>query len=49
MTPRRAVLLVGSARPSGTSTSEALGRSLLRRLEAAGVEAQVFAATRCLH
>ncbi len=48
MSARTAVLLVGSARPSGTSTSEALGRSLLRRLEPAGVEARVFPATRCL-
>ncbi len=45
----RTVLLVGSARPSGTSTSEALGRSLLRRLEPAGEEAQVFLVARCRH
>ncbi len=47
MSPRRAVLLVGSAKPSGTSTSEALGRSLLRRLEAGGVEARVFLFAHC--
>lgn len=35
---RRAVLWVGSAKPSGTSTSEAFGRALLRRLEARGWE-----------
>ncbi len=42
MSARAAVLLVGSARPSGTSTSEALGRSLLRRLVAAGFAGRVF-------
>ena len=49
MSARRAVLLVGSARPTGTSTSEALGRSFLRRLESAGVESQVFFASHCRH
>ena len=34
---RRAVLWVGSARPSGTSTSEALGTALTRRLETRGL------------
>ena len=33
MTIARAVLLVGSAKPAGTSTSEALGRYLFARLE----------------
>ncbi len=42
MSARRAVLLVGSAKPSGASTSEALGRSLLRRLEAGGIETRTF-------
>ena len=37
MTIQRAVLLVGSAKPAGTSTSEALGDYLLRRLEDRGV------------
>ncbi len=47
MSARRAVLLVGSAKPSGTSTSEALGRSLLHRLETAGVKTRVFLASHC--
>ncbi len=47
MSPRRAVLLVGSAKPSGTSSSEALGRSLRRRLEAGGGEARVVLVARC--
>lgn len=37
MKPLRAVLLVGSAKPSGTSTSESLGRFLFDRLDRAGV------------
>ncbi len=47
MSARRAVLLVGSAKPSGTSTSEALGRSLLRRLDSAGMETRVFLVSHC--
>lgn len=47
MSAPRAVLLVGSARPSGTSTSEALGRALLRRLEAGGAETRIFFASHC--
>lgn len=47
MSARTAVLLVGSAKPAGTSTSEALGRSLLRRLETAGVATRVFLASHC--
>jgi multimeric flavodoxin WrbA len=35
--PQRALLLVGSAKPRGASTSEALGRELLARLEARGL------------
>ncbi len=42
MSARRAVLLIGSARPRGESTSEALGRYLLQRLEPAGFESQVI-------
>lgn len=36
-----AVLLVGSARPAGESTSESLGRYLLERLEAGGATTEV--------
>ncbi len=43
------VLLVGSARPTGSSTSEALGRYLLRRLEAAGAASSVFHVSHCRH
>jgi multimeric flavodoxin WrbA len=35
--PRRALLLVGSAKPRGTSTSEALGHEMLGRLKARGI------------
>lgn len=45
MSARRAVLLVGSARPRGESTSEALGRYLLARLQSAGWEAEVLFAS----
>lgn len=41
MTIRRAVVLIGSAKPAGTSTSESLARFLTGRLEAAGVEVLV--------
>ena len=37
MTPARALLLVGSAKPSGTSTSESLGRYLFDRLAQRGL------------
>lgn len=47
MSARRAVLLVGSARPRGTSTSEALGGYLLDRLAAGGFETDVFHVGRC--
>lgn len=40
--PIRAVLLVGSAKPEGASTSEALGRYLLDRLAAEGGSTQLF-------
>jgi hypothetical protein len=42
MTIARAVLLVGSAKPSGTSTSEALGRYLCGRLAERGVATTVL-------
>ena len=42
MTLGRATLLVGSPRPRGTSTSEALGRYLLGSLERAGVATEVL-------
>ena len=35
--PRRALLLVGSAKPRGISTSETLGHELLARLDARGI------------
>ena len=38
---RRTVLVVGSAKPRGTSTSEALGRALLNHLADRGAEAVV--------
>ncbi len=47
MSARRAVLLVGSARPSGTGNSEALGAYLLARLAEDGMEAEVFHVARC--
>jgi multimeric flavodoxin WrbA len=37
--PRRATVLVGSAKPGGTSTSEALAESLVTRLGMHGIEA----------
>jgi len=42
MTIAKAVLLVGSAKPAGTSTSEALGRYLFARLAERGVAATVL-------
>ncbi len=42
----RALLLIGSAKPSGSSTSEALGRYLVERLEARGVVTEVVPVTR---
>lgn len=38
--PRRAMLLVGSSKPRGTSTSEALGLELMERLALRGIEGQ---------
>lgn len=46
-TKARAVLLVGSAPPRGSSTSEALGRALLARLETRGFAGEIFWAARC--
>jgi hypothetical protein len=42
MTIARAVLLVGSAKPAGTSTSEAVGRYLCARLAERGVATKVL-------
>jgi hypothetical protein len=39
--PKHALLLIGSAKPCGTSTSESLGGDLLDRLLGAGVSAQM--------
>lgn len=47
--PRRAMLLIGSAKPRGSSTSEALGRELLTRLERAGVSTTVHWVQRDAH
>jgi multimeric flavodoxin WrbA len=43
----RAVLLVGSARPSGTGNSEALGAYLLQRLAEGGMDTELFHVARC--
>ncbi len=43
----RAVLLVGSARPRGESTSEALGAHLMARLAEGGVDTETFFVSRC--
>jgi len=48
MIQRRAVLLVGSSRPRGTSTSGELGRYLLGRLEPAGFRGSTFLANHLL-
>jgi len=45
MSLERAVLLIGSARPRGESTSGSLGRYLLARLEEHGVGSQTFLAS----
>ena len=47
MSARRAVLLVGSARPPGTGNSEALASYLLARLVEGGMETEVFHVHRC--
>jgi hypothetical protein len=41
------VLLVGSARPSGTGNSEAIGAYLLARLAEGGMETEVLHVSRC--
>ena len=43
---QRAVLWVGSAKTPGTSTSEALGSALLRRLEVRGWDCQTIRSSR---
>lgn len=47
MSARRAVLLVGSARPPGTGNSEALATYLLARLVEGGMETEAFHVHRC--
>lgn len=47
MNAGRAVLLVGSARPQGESSSEALGGYLLARLDEGGMDLEVFRVGRC--
>ncbi len=47
MNGRRAVLLIGSARPRGTSTSEVLGGHVLRRLADNGIRTRAFHVSRC--
>ncbi len=47
MSARRAVLLVGSARPTGTANSEALGSYLLARLAEGGMATEVFHVSHC--
>ena len=49
MTIARAVLLVGSAKPAGSSTSEALGRYLCARLAERGVATTVLFVGRSPH
>jgi hypothetical protein len=39
--PRRVLLLIGSVKPAGTSTSERLGNSLIRRLRECGWETAI--------
>lgn len=45
---RHAVLLVGSAKPEGASTSQALGEALLTRLTAHGIAGSTFLVQRVL-
>ena len=47
MSGGRVLFLVGSARPRGESTSEALGRHVLRQLEAGGMESDVRYVSHC--
>ncbi|MGF1510956.1 MAG: NAD(P)H-dependent oxidoreductase [Myxococcota bacterium] len=42
---RRACLVVGSPRPRGRSTSESLARELMKRLQTAGVDCDLFYAS----
>ena len=46
MNARRAVLLVGSARPRGTGNSEAIGNYLLERLAEGGMDTEVLHVSR---
>ncbi len=45
----RAAILVGSAKPKGTSASEALARAFAKRLEGAGVATDLHFATEFVH
>jgi hypothetical protein len=47
--PTHALLLVGSAKPQGTSTSQVLGTELLQSLAARGVETEVRFVSRVTH
>jgi multimeric flavodoxin WrbA len=47
--PRSVALLVGSAKPKGTSTSENLARALAHRLERAGIASELHFATEFVH
>lgn len=47
--PRDALVLVGSSKPRGTSTSEALGTALLERLVARGIRGRVLHVHRDAH
>jgi hypothetical protein len=47
--PSRALLLVGSAKPTGHSTSEALGQALLERLASRGIAGSVHHVHREAH
>jgi len=46
VSPRRVVLLVGSARPRGTSNSEAIGTYLLARLAERGMDTEILHVSR---
>ena len=47
--PTRVLLLIGSAKPHGTSTSEALGTQLMASLATRGVEGEVRLVSRVTH
>ncbi|MDP8232759.1 MAG: NAD(P)H-dependent oxidoreductase [Candidatus Zophobacter franzmannii] len=49
ITTKHALLIVGSAKPQGTSTSEALGKYLLERLEEHSFETTILFASHIAH